>query len=87
MPGFTVNSVVLKQQGHELYCFGMNSAQLKKICYVTPRSQDDPVEIQRILSPQRAKEIGQIHQGSEFAVAELARGFTDEGRNHSGDRN
>src|SRR5260221_14653718 len=62
MAGFTINAAVLKQQGDELYCFGMNSAQLKRICYVTPRSQDSPEEIQRIVSPPRAKEIGQYIQ-------------------------
>ncbi len=58
MAGFVVNAAVLKQKGRELYLFGMNSSRLRQICYVTPRSHDDPDEIQRILSPKRAKEIG-----------------------------
>jgi DGQHR domain-containing protein len=40
----------------------MSSAQLKRICYVTPRSKDSPEEIQRIVSTPRAKEIGQYIQ-------------------------
>jgi DGQHR domain-containing protein len=36
----------------------MNSARLRQICYVTPRSQDNPEEIQRILDERRAREIG-----------------------------
>ena len=62
MAGFTVDAVVLKQKSHELYCFGMNSAQLREICYVTPRSHNDPTEIQRIVKPDRAKEIGEYIQ-------------------------
>ena len=41
MAGFKINAAVLKQQGHELYCFGMNSAELKRLCYVTPRTADE----------------------------------------------
>ena len=36
----------------------MNSEELVPLTYVTPRSQDSPDEIQRILIPKRAKEIG-----------------------------
>ena len=59
MAGFSINAAVLKQKGHELFCFGMNSAELKRICYVTPRSTDAPDEIQRIVNVRRAKEIGE----------------------------
>jgi DGQHR domain-containing protein len=59
MAGLTVNAAVLKQKGWELYLFGMNSTRLRRICYVTPRSHDDPDEVQRILNPKRAKEIGE----------------------------
>lgn len=59
MAGFAVNAAVLNQNGKELYCFGMNSTKLNQICYVTPRSQDNPDEIQRILRPGRAQEIGE----------------------------
>jgi DGQHR domain-containing protein len=58
MAEFAVNATVLKQRGRELYCFGMNSARLREICYVTPRSNNDPDEVQRIVDPKRAKEIG-----------------------------
>lgn len=58
MAGFTVNAAVLKQHGRELYCFGMNSRRLRDICYVTPRSAEDPEEVQRILNVKRAMEIG-----------------------------
>ncbi len=59
MAGFSINATVLKQNGRDLYCFAMNSTQLARISYVTPRSKDDPEEIQRILSVPRAKEIGE----------------------------
>jgi DGQHR domain-containing protein len=36
----------------------MNSAQLAKLCYVTPRTENDPEEIQRLLDKRRVKEIG-----------------------------
>ena len=59
MARFAVNASVLKQHGREMYCFVMNSARLRQICYVTPRSQDNPEEIQRILDEPRAHEIGE----------------------------
>ena len=59
MAAFAVSTVVLKQQGRELYCFGMSSELLARICYVTPRSHDDPDEVQRIIDPKRAKDIGE----------------------------
>ncbi|MCP4541817.1 MAG: DGQHR domain-containing protein [Chloroflexi bacterium] len=62
MAGFEVTANILKQKGYELYLFSMNSALLNKICYVTPRSHDDPDEVQRILNNKRAKEIGQYIQ-------------------------
>ncbi|MGD0991744.1 MAG: DGQHR domain-containing protein [Gemmatimonadales bacterium] len=58
MAQFAIDAIVLRQQGRELYCFGMSSVRLRRVCYVTPRSHDDPDEIQRILNPHRAKEIG-----------------------------
>jgi DGQHR domain-containing protein len=63
MAGFAISAAVLKQQGRELYCFGMSSEQLAQICYVTPRSRDDPDEIQRIVDPKRAKAIGEYIKG------------------------
>lgn len=59
MAEFSVDAIVLSQNGRELYCFGMSSAQLKRICYVTPRSQNNPEEIQRIINIARAKLIGE----------------------------
>jgi DGQHR domain-containing protein len=47
----------MKQKHQELFLFAMNSRQLNRICYVTPRSHDDPQEIQRILKKPRAKLI------------------------------
>lgn len=48
----------IRQKSHTLYVFAMNSEDLVPLTYVTPRSQDSPDEIQRILIPKRAKEIG-----------------------------
>ena len=62
MAGFAVNAAVLNQHGKELYCFGMSSGKLNQICYVTPRSKDNPDEIQRILNPARAQQIGEYIQ-------------------------
>lgn len=64
MAGFAVSAVVLKQQGRELYCFGMASDVLNRIAYVTPRSHDDPDEIQRIVDARRAKAIGAYLKGT-----------------------
>jgi DGQHR domain-containing protein len=55
-----VNARVLEQNGTSLYLFAMNSRQLDKISYVTPRSKDDPKEVQRLLSKKRTKEIGEF---------------------------
>lgn len=59
MAGFAVTAHVLKQKAYDLYLFPMNSRQLKTLCYVTPRTHDNPEEVQRILDPKRAKDIGQ----------------------------
>jgi len=58
MDGLAVTAHVLKQKGHDLYLFPMNSRTLRTLCYVTPRSQDNPDEVQRLLDPARAKDIG-----------------------------
>jgi DGQHR domain-containing protein len=57
MAGFTVGATVLRQKNLDLYLFAMNSAHLNKIAYVTPRSHDDPTEIQRILNEARVAKI------------------------------
>lgn len=51
-------ATVLKQKDKELYLFKMNSSLLKKITYVTPRSEEHPDELQRVYKEARAKEIG-----------------------------
>lgn len=40
----------------------MNSRDLARLSYVTPRSEDDPQEVQRILREDRAKAIGEYIQ-------------------------
>jgi DGQHR domain-containing protein len=62
MAGLRVNARVLEQKGHKLFLFAMRSSALKKLAYVTPRSKNDPDEVQRILSKPRAKEIGEYIQ-------------------------
>jgi DGQHR domain-containing protein len=57
MAGINVNALVLKQKTHELYVFTMPSDVLNGITYVTPRSHDDPDEIQRILKKKHSREI------------------------------
>jgi len=59
MAELEITASILKQRGRELYCFGMKHRAAAQICYVTPRSHDDPQEIQRILDKKRAKEIGE----------------------------
>lgn len=81
MAEFAVSATVLKQRGQELYCFAMGSAQLRKICYVTPRSEDDPEEIQRILKPARARAIGEyIKEDDSLLPSALVVSLTDEVR-------
>ena len=58
MDSIKIPATVLKQKDKELYLFKMSSALLKKITYVTPRSEDNPDELQRVYSESRAKEIG-----------------------------
>lgn len=62
MAGVAVDAVVMQQRGTDLYLFSMSSATLNKLCYVTPRTHDDPDEIQRILDEKRAKAIGEYIQ-------------------------
>jgi DGQHR domain-containing protein len=58
MAGLRVNARVLQQKGRKLFLFKLSSTELRRLTYVTPRSKNDPDEIQRIISPSRAKEIG-----------------------------
>lgn len=58
MAQIRIPATILRQKDKELYLFKINSALLKKITYVTPRSQENPDELQRVYSESRAKEIG-----------------------------
>jgi DGQHR domain-containing protein len=62
MAGLRVNARVLEQKGQKLFMFAMRSSALKRLTYVTPRSKNDPEEIQRILSTTRARDIGKYIQ-------------------------
>jgi DGQHR domain-containing protein len=57
MAGFRVTAFELKQRDHTLYGFVLNSRKLGKVAYVTPRSRNNPTEVQRILKPDRVKKI------------------------------
>jgi DGQHR domain-containing protein len=59
MAGLSVNAFRLEQHGYELYLFYMRSDTLANLSYVTPRTKDNPDEVQRILDPKRAKSIGE----------------------------
>lgn len=58
MAQIRIPATILKQKDKELYLFKMNSALLNKVTYVTPRSKENPDELQRVYSESRAKEIG-----------------------------
>ncbi|AKA48718.1 hypothetical protein IX51_05945 [uncultured archaeon] len=58
MAKFSIDAQVLRQHGIQMYLFSLDSKTLNSICYVTPRSKDDPDEVQRILNEKRAREIG-----------------------------
>lgn len=79
MASINVSAAVLRQNGRELYCFGMNSAMLRRLCYVTPRSQENPEEIQRIVDSRRAKEIGEyLKQSNSLLPNALVVSFTSD---------
>jgi|GEM_PF-2200247 DGQHR domain-containing protein len=59
MAPIRITATILRQKDKELYLFKMNSALLKKITYVTPRSKENPDELQRVYNESRAKEIGE----------------------------
>jgi DGQHR domain-containing protein len=81
MAELALNAIVLKQQGRELYVFGMNSRQLRDICYVTPRSAEDPEEVQRILDPKRARLIGEyVKQASALLPNSIVVSLSDDVR-------
>jgi len=58
MAQIRIPATILRQKDKELYLFKMNSALLNKVTYVTPRSKENPDELQRVYSESRAKEIG-----------------------------
>src|SRR5437773_4546711 len=58
MAKIRIPATVLKQKDKNLYLFKINSALLDRIAYVTPRSEDHPDELQRVVNISRAKEIG-----------------------------
>lgn len=62
MAGLTVSASVLRQKNLDLYLFAMNSEDLNRIAYVTPRSHDDPTEIQRIVNEGRVAKISKYIQ-------------------------
>lgn len=65
MAPLVVTAKVLQQKGTKLYLFAMNSKALSQVSYATVRSENDPKEIQRLLSKKRAKEIGQYIQQAD----------------------
>lgn len=58
MAKIRIPATILKQKDKNLYLFKINSSLLNKIAYVTPRSEDNPDELQRVVNIPRAKEIG-----------------------------
>jgi DGQHR domain-containing protein len=58
MAKIRIPATILKQKDKWLYMFKLNSTLLNKISYVTPRSEDNPDELQRVVNLPRAKEIG-----------------------------
>lgn len=57
MAGTNVNAFVMKQKTENLFLFTMNSHQLSRISYVTPRSHENPEEIQRTLKKAHYEDI------------------------------
>ncbi|MFH2064744.1 MAG: DGQHR domain-containing protein [Pseudomonadota bacterium] len=58
MDKIRIPAIVLSQKDKQLYLFKMKSSLLGKISYVTPRSEDNPDELQRVVNLPRAREIG-----------------------------
>lgn len=58
MAKIKIAATILEQKDKNLYLFKINSSLLNKIAYVTPRSEEDPDELQRVVNIPRAKEIG-----------------------------
>lgn len=60
MPELRVSAVVLHQKGQSLYVFSLPSNTLRNICWVLPRSRDNPQEIQRALDTTKLRSIGEF---------------------------
>ena len=58
MAKIRIPATILRQKDKHLYLFKLNSSLLNRIAYVTPRSEDNPEELQRVVNIPRAKEIG-----------------------------
>lgn len=58
MAKLRIPATVLRQKDKELYLFKMSSSLIGKVTYVTPRSEENPEELQRVYSEPRAKQIG-----------------------------
>jgi DGQHR domain-containing protein len=58
MAGSRLTATVLKQNGVDLYMFKMNSAELRRVAWATPRDDLNPHEVQRLIKAGRAMEIG-----------------------------
>ena len=58
MPELRVHAVILHQRGKSVYMFSLPSNTLRNICWVLPRSKDNPQEIQRALDSSKLQKIG-----------------------------
>lgn len=58
MDKLKIPAIILNQKGKELYLFKIKASTLANITYVTPRSEENPNELQRVVNTARAKEIG-----------------------------
>jgi hypothetical protein len=58
MPELRVKAVELHQRGKSLFMFSLPSNTLRNICWVLPRSRDNPQEIQRALDGTKLQAIG-----------------------------
>ncbi len=60
MPELRINAVILHQRDQSLYMFSLPSNTLRNICWVLPRSRDNPEEIQRALDSAKLQSIGEF---------------------------
>ena len=60
MPELRISAVVLHQRGKSLFMFSLPSNTLRNICWVLPRSKDNPEEIQRTLDNSKLQSIGEF---------------------------